>query len=82
MTQYNSLNVNWSNSQLNKMFKNMFIKSTINNELKVVLWLSSNLICNSDDKIKFSQEILLTNRQVSNLCKDSANNSSTDIKLY
>ena len=82
MTQYNSLNVNWSNSQLNKMFKNMFIKSTINNELKVVLWLSSNLICNSDDKIKFSQEILLTNRQVSNLCKDSANSSLTDIKLY
>ena len=64
------------------MFKNMFIKSTINNELKVVLWLSSNLICNSDDKIKFSQEILLTNWQVSNLCKDSANNSLTDIKLY
>ena len=64
------------------MFKNMFIKSTINNELKVVLWLSSNLICNSDDKIKFSQEILLTNRQVSNLCKDSANSSLTDIKLY
>ena len=82
MTQYNSLNVNWSNSQLNKMFKNMFIKSTINNELKVVLRLSSNLIGNSDDKINFSQELLLTNRQVSNLCKGSANNSLTDIKLY
>ena len=82
MTQYNSLNVNRSNSQLNKMFKNKFIKSTINNELKVVLRLSSNLICNSDDKINFSQELLLTNRQVSNLCKGSANNSLTDIKLY
>ena len=67
MTQYNSLNVNLSNSQLNKL------KSTINNELKVVLRLSSNLIGNSDDKINFSQELLLTNRQVSNLCKGSAN---------
>ena len=76
MTQYNSLNVNLSNSQLNKL------KSTINNELKVVLRLSSNLIGNSDDKINFSQELLLTNRQVSNLCKGSANNSLTDIKLY
>ena len=76
MTQYNSLNVNLSNSQLNKL------KSTINNELKVVLGLSSNLIGNSDDKINFSQELLLTNRQVSNLCKGSANNSLTDIKLY
>ena len=76
MTQYNSLNVNRPNSQLNKL------KSTINNELKVVLRLSSNLIGNSDDKINFSQELLLTNRQVSNLCKGSANNSLTDIKLY
>ena len=76
MIQYNSLNVNLSNSQLNKL------KSTINNELKVVLRLSSNLIGNSDDKINFSQELLLTNRQVSNLCKGSANNSLTDIKLY
>ena len=76
MTQYNSLNVNLSNSQLNKL------KSTINNELKVVLRLSSNLIGNSDDKINFSQELLLTNRQVSNLCKGSENNSLTDIKLY
>ena len=76
MTQYNSLNVNLSNSQLNKL------KSTINNELKVVLGLSSNLIGNSDDKINFSQELLLTNRQVSNLCKGSENNSLTDIKLY
>ena len=76
MTQYNSLNVNRPNSQLNKL------KSTINNELKVVLGLSSNLIGNSDDKINFSQELLLTNRQVSNLCKGSENNSLTDIKLY
>ena len=76
MIQYNSLNVNLSNSQPNKL------KSTINNELKVVLRLSSNLIGNSDDKINFSQELLLTNWQVSNLCKGSANNSLTDIKLY
>ena len=38
MTQYNSLNVKLSNSQLNKL------KSAIKNESKVVLRLSSNMI--------------------------------------
>ena len=61
MTQYNSLNVKLSNSQLNKL------KSAIKNESKVVLRLSSNMIGDSDDKINFSYELLLTNRQVANL---------------
>ena len=39
------------------------------------------MIANSDDKINFPHELFLTNRQVANLHKDFANNSSTDIKL-
>ena len=61
MTQYNSLNVKLSNSQLNKL------KSAIKNETNVVLRLSSNMIGNSDDNTSFSHELLSTNRQVANL---------------
>ena len=75
MTQYNSLNVKLSNSQLNKL------KSAIKNETEVVLRLSSNMIGNSDDETNFTHELLLTNRQVTNLRKAFTNNSSTDIKL-
>ena len=75
MTQYNSLNVKLSNSQLDK------IKSTIEDGTEVVLKLSTNMIGDSDDKINFPHELLLTNRQVANLCKAFANKSSTDIKL-
>ena len=39
------------------------------------------MIGNSDDKINFSDELLLTNRQVANLRQAFANNSLTDIKL-
>ena len=73
MTQYNSLNVKQSNSQLNKL------KSAIKNETEVVLRLSSNMIGNNETN--FPHELLLTDRQVSNLRKSFANNSSTDIKL-
>ena len=75
MTQYNSLNVKLPNSQLDK------IKSTIEDGTEVVLRLSTNMISDSDDKINFPHELLLTNRQVANLCKAFANKSSTDIKL-
>ena len=75
MAKYNSLNVKLSNSQLTKS------KSAIKRKIGVVLRLSSNMIANSDDKINFPRELLLTNRQVANLRKDFANNSSTDIKL-
>ena len=61
MTQYNSLNVKLSNSQLNKL------KSAIKNKTEVVLRLSSNMI--SDDKTTFPHKLLLTNRQVANLVK-------------
>ena len=75
MTQYNSLNVKLSNSQLNKL------KSSIKNETDVVLRISSNMVSNSNDNTNFPHEILLTNRQVANIRKDFANHSSTDIKL-
>ena len=39
------------------------------------------MIGNSDDKINFPHELLLTKRQVTNLRKAFENNSSTDIKL-
>ena len=73
MTQYNSLNVKLSNSQLNKL------KSAIKNETEVVLRLSSNMI--GDNETNFPHKLLLTNRQVSNLRKAFANHSSADIKL-
>ena len=73
MTQYNSLNVKPSNSQLNKL------KSAIKDETDVVLRLSSNFI--GDNETKFPHKLLLTNRQVFNLRKAFANRSSTDIKL-
>ena len=73
MTQYNSLNVKLSNSQLNKF------KSAIKNETEVVLRLSSNMI--GDNETNFPHKLLSTNRQVSNLRKALANKSSADIKL-
>ena len=73
MTQYNSLNVKLSNSQLNKL------KSAIKNETEVVR-LSSNM--SGDNESNFPHnKLLLTNRQVSNICKAFANHLSTDIKL-
>ena len=56
MTQYNSLNVNPSNSQLNKL------KSAIQNETEIILRLSSNMIGNSNDDTNFRHELLLTNK--------------------
>ena len=75
MTQYSSLNVKLSNSQLNKL------KSSIKNETDVVLRISSNMVGNSNDHTNFPHELLLTNRQVANIRKAFAKNTSTDIKL-
>ena len=68
MIQYNSLNVRLSNK----------LKSAIKNETEVVLKLSSNMI--SDDETNFPHKLLLTNKQVSNLCKLFSEKSSTDTK--
>ena len=59
MTQYSSLNVKLSNSQLNKL------KSALKNETEVVLRLSSNII--GDNETNFPHNLLLTNRRVTNL---------------
>ena len=75
MTQCNSLNVKLSNSQLNKL------KSSIKNETDVVLRILSSMVGNSNDNTNFPHEFLLTNRQVANICKAFAKNTSIDIKL-
>ena len=72
MTQYNSLNVKLSNSQLNKL------KSAIKNETKVVLRLSSNIIGDSNDETNFPHKLLLADRQVLNIRKAFSNNSLAD----
>ena len=73
MTQCNSSNIKLSNSQLKKL------KSVIKNETEVVSRLSSKMI--GDDETSFPHKLLLTNRQVSNICKAFANFLSTDIKI-
>ena len=75
MTQYNSLNVKLSNSQLHRL------KSAIKNETEVILRLSPNMIGDSNDETNFPHKLLLTERQVSSLRKSFANHSSADIKL-
>ena len=75
MTQYNSLNVKLSNSQLNKS------KSAIKNETDVVLRLSSNMIGNSDNETNFPEKLLLTNRKVAYLRRAFAKRASTSIKF-
>ena len=73
MTQYSSLNVKLSNSELNKL------KSQIKNENEAVLRLSSNMV--GDDETNFRHKLLLTNRPVLILRKAFANKWSTNIKL-
>ena len=75
MIQYNSLNVKLSNSQLDKL------KSAIVDGTEVVLRLLSNMIDDSDDKINFPPELLLTNKKVASLRKAFAHKSSIDMKL-
>ena len=75
MTQYNRVNVKLSTSQLNKL------KPAIANENDVVIRLSPSMIGDSNDKTNFPHELLLTDRQVSSICKTFANNSSVDIKF-
>ena len=70
MTQYNSLNVKLSNSKLNKL------KSVIKTETEVVLRLPSNII--GENETDFPHQLLLTNRQIVNICKAFANNSSIE----
>ena len=75
MTQYNTLNVELSNSQLNKL------KSAIKNGTRVTLDLSSNTIGDSNDENNFPHKLFLSNTHVSRLRKAFANNSSANVKL-
>ena len=75
MTQYNSLNVKLSNSQLNKL------KSAIKNETDVVLRISSGMVGNSNDNTNFPHKLLLSDRQVANIRKAFSNNLSGDVKF-
>ena len=75
MTQYNALNVELSDSQLNKL------KSSIKNGTEVTLNLSSNIVGDSNDENNFPHKLLLTNTQVSKIRKAFASNSSANIKL-
>ena len=74
MTRYNTLIVNLSNSQLNK------IKSGIKNGTEVTLNFSLNVVGDSNNETDFPHKLLLTNTQVSNLRKDFANNLSANKK--
>ena len=58
MTQYNTLNVKLSNSQLNKL------KSGIKNNTEVTLKISSNVVGDYNDENNFLHRLLLTNTQV------------------
>ena len=74
MTQYYTLNVKLSNSQLNKL------KSGIKNNAEVNLKISSVVIRDSNDESNFPHRLLLTNTQVSKLRKAFAKGSSANIK--
>ena len=58
MTQYNTLNVKLSNSQIHKL------KSGIKNGSEVTLNLSSNFAGDSNDETNFPHKFLFTNTKV------------------
>ena len=57
------------------------LKSTIENETWLTLNLSSNLMGFSDDETNFPHKLLLTDIQVSKICKAFANASSANINI-
>ena len=75
MTQYNTLNVEFSNSQLNKL------KYLIKNGNEKTLNLSLNVVGDSNDENNFPHKLLLTNIQISKICKAFGNGSSDNIKF-
>ena len=75
MTQYKTLYVKLSNSQLNKL------KSGIKNNAEVTLKLSSNVAGDSNDENNFPHKLLLTNTHVSKLRKAFANGLLDNVKL-
>ena len=75
MSQYNTLNWELSNSQLNKL------KSAIKNGTEVTLNLSSNLIESSNVETSVPNNLSLTNSQVSKICSAFAIGSSAYTKF-
>ena len=75
MTQYNTLNVKLSNSQLNKL------KFKIKNGTEVTLTISSYLIENSNGETNFPHKLLLLDTSISKIRKAFRNGSSANIKF-
>ena len=75
MTQYNSVNIKLSNSQL----KNL--KSATKNETEVTLKLLLNIIGNLNNEVNSPYQLLLAEQQVPKLRKNFANDLSANIKL-
>ena len=75
MTQYNTINKQISNSQLNKL------KSGIKNGTDVTLNLSSNVVDDFTNEINFTSKLLWTNTQVSYIFKAFENDSSANINF-
>ena len=75
MTQYNTLNVKLSYSQLNKL------KSGIKNSTELALKISLNAVGESNNENNFSHKLLLTSTQFSKICTVFANGSSANTKL-
>ena len=73
--QYNTINVKLSNSKLSKL------KSEIKNGSEVSLYLSSNVIGNSNDENDFANKFSLTDAQVLWLRKAFSSGLSAIIKL-
>ena len=57
------------------------LKSGTKNGAEVTLKISSNVVGDSNNENNFPHKLLLTNKQFSDLCKDFADNSSTNMSL-
>ena len=75
MTHCNTLNSNLSHSQFNKF------KTGMKNAIQVTLKLSSNFVGDSNNETDFSHKLLLTDKQVSRICKVLAKGSSANMKF-
>ena len=75
MAQYNILNVQFSNLQINKL------KLGIKNGTEVTLKVSLNVVGDSNDENNFSHKLFLSNTKISRIRTAFANNSSANIKL-
>ena len=69
MTQYNKVNITLSDSQLKKL------KLAAKNATGITMRISLNMI--GIDETNFLHKLLLTDKQVSNICKSFENNSAT-----